>query len=306
MQVLRVSVIVVDSVLLSAGGHAADWPNPLCVNLTSKSDGVSQDDDNDGFSALVGPAGRLRVSINYANAIDGKCVDPVTGQVCPTTGPPPANAIYSGIGVDLGCELAGRLDVPLDIVPYSGKAAQTAGFYAGAWDVGFTYDPITGLPAGMAAGHPHVLVELTFVVPAGVPYAQVADVPRDAVINVAAGSTGVLLLGQLGYTNVHQVANGGAALNRVQFGEVAAVGRSIGVPFAAAPANNARIFSDNYGYGNATMATRAGSPQAIHYLSVFVEWAKKNGLVQRAINAVSPPLIGVQVPPPQKVGGVAH
>ena len=55
---------------------------------------------------------------------------------------------------------------------------------------------------------------------------------------------------------------------------------------------------------HATMATRAGSPQAVHYLSIFVEWAKKKGLIQRAINAVTPPLIGVQVPPPQKVGGV--
>jgi hypothetical protein len=149
-------------------------------------------------------------------------------------------------------------------------------------DVGFTYDPVTGLPAGMAAGHPHLLVELAFVVPTSLPYAQVADVPYDAAINVAAGSTGV---DPAGTTRIYQrppSCEWAAALSRVQFGEIAAVGRSIGFPFANVPVNNARILPDNYGYGNATMATRAGSPQAVHYLSMFVEWAKKKGLIQRA------------------------
>ena len=225
-RVSRISVAVTCALLPSLSVHAADWPNPLCVNLKSQSDRSTSDEDTDGFLALIGPTGRLRAAINYANAIDGKCLRPATGQVCPLAGPPPAGAIYSGIGVDLSCELAARLDVPLDIVPYSGKPAETAGFYTGEWDIAFSYDPITGLPAGMAAGHPHLLVELTFVIPAGLPYSQVADVPQDAIINVAAGTSGVILLSQLGYTNVRQVPNGTAALNRVQFGEIAAVGRS--------------------------------------------------------------------------------
>jgi ABC-type amino acid transport substrate-binding protein len=289
-------------VLLSGTQAVADSLNPLCAHTLPDSDDT--DSGSDEISALVGPTGRLRVAFNYGIVINAKCVDTTTGQLCSLSGPPPKSATYSGIAVDLGCQLAVRLGVPLDFVPYSTQPAQTLGLYAGAWDVGFTYDPITGLPAGMAAGHPHLLIELAFVVPAGSPYEQVADVPYDAVINVAAGTTGVILLGQLGYTNVHQVANGPTALSRVQLGEIAAVGRSIGVPFANTAANYARILPDNYGYAHATMAIAAGSPQAVHYLSVFVEWAKKKGLIQRAINAVIPPLIGVQVPPPEKVGGV--
>jgi len=310
LTVLRAGLAVVCVLPLQA--QTANLPNPLCVNLTSHNDSASSDEDTDGVDGtdeligLIGPTGRLRAAINYASAIDGQCIDPATGKACSLSGKPPAGAIYSGIGVDLSCELAARLDVPLDIVAYSGKPAETAGFYADAWDIGFSYDPITGLPVGMAAGHPHLLIELTFVVPAGTPYNHVADVPLDAVINVAAGTSGVFLLSNLGYTNVHQVANGPAALNRVQFGEIAAVGRSIGVPFANTPANNARIMPDDYGYGHGTMATRAGSPESVHYLSVFVEWAKKKGLIQQAIDRVTPALIGVRVPPPEKVGGAGE
>src|SRR5262249_58990309 len=82
-RVSRMSVVVTCVLLPSLSAHAADWPNPLCVNLKSQSDRSTSDEDTDGFFALIGPTGRLRAAINYANAIDGKCLDPATGQVCP-------------------------------------------------------------------------------------------------------------------------------------------------------------------------------------------------------------------------------
>jgi hypothetical protein len=40
----RLTLIVTCCVLLSISGQAADWPNPLCVNLTSKDVSFGQND----------------------------------------------------------------------------------------------------------------------------------------------------------------------------------------------------------------------------------------------------------------------
>src|SRR2546427_7253178 len=72
-------------------------------------------------SELV-PTGRLRVGINFGNALLA------TKDAIGTPG---------GIAVDLAEELARRIDVPLEIVGYDTAGRMADGAAAGAWDVAF-------------------------------------------------------------------------------------------------------------------------------------------------------------------------
>src|ERR1051326_5407296 len=68
----------------------------------------------------LAPTGKVRIGINFQN------------QVLTRKDPEPG-----GIAVDLARELAGRLGVPLEIVPYTTAGNLAAGVKTGAWDVAF-------------------------------------------------------------------------------------------------------------------------------------------------------------------------
>src|ERR1700734_766683 len=75
------------------------------------------------------PTGRLRVAINYGNA--------VLAQRDPTTGKP------SGVSVDISDELGHRLGLPLTLVPFDEAGKVTAVATSNVWDVAFlARDPL--------------------------------------------------------------------------------------------------------------------------------------------------------------------
>jgi ABC-type amino acid transport substrate-binding protein len=73
----------------------------------------------------LAPAGKLRVGIAVAPT-------PGAGNVAPNAG-----GGYRGVAVDLGEELAGKLGVPAEFVPYPNSGALTDAAESGAWDVAF-------------------------------------------------------------------------------------------------------------------------------------------------------------------------
>ena len=71
----------------------------------------------------LAPNGTLRAAINYAN--------PVLAQGSPAAGD------LRGITVDLSRELARRIGVPVELVPYDAAGKMTDAVKTGAWDVAF-------------------------------------------------------------------------------------------------------------------------------------------------------------------------
>src|SRR5262245_11951402 len=71
------------------------------------------------------PTGKLRVGIAVAPT-------PGAGNVARDAG-----GGYRGIAVDLGGELAAKLGVPAEYVPYPSSGALTDAVASGAWDVAF-------------------------------------------------------------------------------------------------------------------------------------------------------------------------
>jgi polar amino acid transport system substrate-binding protein len=92
----------------------------------------------------LAPTGNLRAAINYGNTVlAGK--DPQTGEA-------------RGISVDLAKELAWRLNVPLEIVPYDAAGKVIADAKSNKWDVAFVaIDPARAVDLGFTA--PYVIIE---------------------------------------------------------------------------------------------------------------------------------------------------
>ena len=125
-------------------------------------------------AAVLAPSGKLRAAINFGNPILA-VKDPVTGEPM-------------GVSVDLARELARRLGVPVELVPYPAAGKVVEGLKGHAWDVAFlVIDPERAVD--LAFTPPYVVIEGVFLVATGSPIRDKADVDRAGVrIAVGAGS----------------------------------------------------------------------------------------------------------------------
>jgi polar amino acid transport system substrate-binding protein len=116
--------------------------------------------------AEFAPTGTLRVGINMSNFLL-TAKDDVTG-------------VPKGVAVDLGRELASRLGLPVEIVPYPNPGALADAAKTGAWDVGFLgAEPQRANEIDFTAAY--VEIEATYLVPPGSPLKAIADVDRPGV-----------------------------------------------------------------------------------------------------------------------------
>jgi len=92
----------------------------------------------------LAPTGQLRAAINFGNTVLAQ-KDPATGEA-------------RGVSVDLAHELAWRLAVPLDIIPYDAAGKVTADATKNKWDVAFfAVDPKRAEDTAFSA--PYVILE---------------------------------------------------------------------------------------------------------------------------------------------------
>src|SRR5262245_38317869 len=112
----------------------------------------------------LAPNGTLRAAINYGNTVLAQ-KDPKTGEA-------------RGVAVDRARELAWRLQVPLDIVPYDAAGKVTADARSNRWDVAFfAVDPKRAEDVEFTA--PYVIIEGGYAVPAASAIKAVGEVDRD-------------------------------------------------------------------------------------------------------------------------------
>src|SRR5882757_1845738 len=114
----------------------------------------------------LAPTGVLRAGINIGNFLL------VTGK-SPSGDP-------EGVAPDMAREIAGRLGVPLKLVPYArpGELADAAD--ANAWDIGLIgAEPARAEKIVFSAAY--VEIEATYLVPAGSPLKTIADVDKPGV-----------------------------------------------------------------------------------------------------------------------------
>jgi polar amino acid transport system substrate-binding protein len=114
--------------------------------------------------AELAPTGKLRAAINFGNPVLAS-KDPATGEA-------------RGVSVDLSRELAKRLGVPLEIVPYAAAGRVVDAVKTGAWDVGYVaIDPQRA--KDMIQSPAYVVIEGSYLVPADSPIRSNAEVDRE-------------------------------------------------------------------------------------------------------------------------------
>lgn len=114
----------------------------------------------------LAPTGTLRVGVNMSNFLLTR-TDAATGK--------PA-----GVAVDLGRELARRLGVPIEIIPYPNPGALADAAKSGVWDVGFLgAEPQRANEIDFTAAY--VEIEATYLVPPGSALKSIADVDREGI-----------------------------------------------------------------------------------------------------------------------------
>lgn len=235
------------------------------------------------------PTGQLRVAIAPNPLIF--TFDRATGQL-------------RGVAPDLARELATVLGVPftpLDLfnVPPSVAIARILeGATTGTWDVAFTASETERLHI-MDFSLPFMDIDLTYLVRPGLTIRTVAEADRPGVrIAVARGvASDRFLSAVIRSAELVRADTLEAAFEALRAGraDVMAAGRPILIPFAERLPGS-RILEDRFSVDALAVAVRKGRPNGLTYVTAFVEWAKTNGVVQRAIDRSG--IRGLKVAPP--------
>jgi len=216
----------------------------------------------------LAPNGRLRVGINFGNALLTKR-DPQPG----------------GIAVDLARELASRLGVPLEIVPFESAGGLADSASKGAWEVGFLgAEPQRANEISFTA--PYVEIESTYIVPAGSPLNSIEDVDRDGVrIAISAKSAYDLYLSRtLKHATLVRAQGSPAALKLFVSEKLDALaGLKPLLINDVEKIPGARLMEGRFSVVQQAVGTPKGHDAGAKYLSEFVEDVKASGLVARVM-----------------------
>ena len=226
--------------------------------------------------------GRLVAALNHGNPILVQR-DPASGNVL-------------GVAPALARELAHRLGTRLEFAHFdsAGKVFDAIE----RWDVAFlAIDPVRA--AGIAFTAPYVIIEGTYVVPAGSPFRSVQDLDRPGVrIAVGHGSAHDLFLTRaLRHAELVHAATSAAALEifRKEGLEGAAGIRQPLTAFARLHPN-LRVLEDSFNQIQQAMGTARSRRAGAVFLGEFVEEMKATGFVAAQLRATGQQ--DAQVAPP--------
>ncbi|MBI4189701.1 MAG: ABC transporter substrate-binding protein [Betaproteobacteria bacterium] len=214
------------------------------------------------------PGGKLRVGINFGNALLTKR-DPAPG----------------GIAVDLARELAQRLGVPLEIITHESAGSLAESASTGAWEVGFLgAEPQRANEISFTA--PYLEIDSTYLVPAGSPLRTIADVDREGIrIAVSAKSAYDLHLSRTLKDATLVRAHGGPAAFKLFVSDMldALAGLKPILVKDNEKLPGSRLLEGRFSVVQQAVGTPKGRDAGAKYLREFVEDVKATGLVARVI-----------------------
>ncbi|HSA79425.1 MAG TPA: ABC transporter substrate-binding protein [Geminicoccaceae bacterium] len=235
-------------------------------------------------TAELAPTGTLRVGINLSNflLVSGRSPE----------GEP------EGVAPDMAREIAQRLGVPVAYLPYArpGELADAAG--SGVWDIGLIAteparaEAITFSPA-------YVLIEATYLVPAGSPIGSIEEVDRPGVrIAIAARSAYDLWLTRhLRHAELVRAKSLDASYEQLVADKLDALaGLRPRLLQDVEKLPGARILDGQFTAVQQAIGTAKANAAGAAFLRDFVEEAKASGLVARLIERHQ--VRGLSVAPP--------
>ena len=224
------------------------------------------------------PTGKLRVAIAVAPSPSALYAvkDATSGK-------------FRGVTVDLGTALAKKLGVPVEFLPHlaSGEIQNSAA--SGKWDV-------TNMPVDeerkkfVDFGSPYHLLQSTYLVAPGSKLTSVeeADAPGVRIGGVANTATFRAAQRTAPKATFVTVAGVDAAIVAMNAGEIdcIALGRE-SLNALALKIPGSRILDGGFLNSSTAVAVPKEKPEALAYVSQFVEDAKASGLVRKSFDAMN-------------------
>ncbi|MBI4367397.1 MAG: transporter substrate-binding domain-containing protein [Deltaproteobacteria bacterium] len=224
------------------------------------------------------PTGKLRVAIAVAPAPSAVYAvkDAGTGK-------------FRGVTVDLGTALAKKIGVPVEFVPHlaSGEIQNSAS--SGKWDV--TFMPVDDERRKFVDfGNAYHLLQSTYLVAPGSTLSSVEEANAPGVRIGGVANTATFRAAQRAAPKASFVAMPGvdaaiAGMNAKQIDCIALSRESLSGLAPKIPGS--RILDGGFLNSSTAVAVPKGKPEALAYVSSFIEEAKASGLVRKAFDAMS-------------------
>jgi polar amino acid transport system substrate-binding protein len=265
--------------------RTTDWLMTAMLGLTlSGCAGISTAPTPEARQALA-PTGKLRVALQLANPLN-VVRDSASGEM-------------TGVGFDLGKELARRIGVPFEPVLYPSVGALLDSGKSGAWDVAFVgFSParakewdFTGL---------HLEVEFGYLVAAASSISTMADMDRPGIRIAVQEKSGpdVFFTRTLKNAVFVRAPSNPGALDALKAGKADVMGSIKPVLFELSKQlPGSRVLDGRPGIDPHAMAMPKGRDLGAAYARQFIEKAKSEGLIKAAIERAG--LRGVAVAPLQ-------
>ena len=232
-------------------------------------------DSRGGVLRELAPTGTLRVAIGVGPTASAfYCTrDPLSGRP-------------RGVAVDLGAELSRMLRVPIEYVEYQSSGEITEAAKAGAWDV--TFMPVDAERTKVVEfGPAYYNFESTYLVPPGSAIKTIEEVDRPGVRvigveNTATGRAAAAALKNATFVTFRSVAELMGEMRAGRADAVALSRESLRNFAAAFP--GARVLAGHFFASRVAVAVPKGRPEALAFVTAFVENAKFTGSVRRALD----------------------
>ena len=220
--------------------------------------------------AELTPTGKLRAGINFQNVL------------LTTLGP---NGEQGGVAVEFARELARRLEVPVEIIPYKSAGALADSVTTGAWDISILGDEPERAKV-IAFATPLTEIEATYLVPAGSPIRTISEVDRPGIriVSPAKSAFDLYLSRTIRNAQLVQIAGNTEAQDRFVREKLDALaGLKPGLLEFAPTLPGSRILEGHFTVVRHTVGMPRGRDAAAAYLRDLVEDVKASGLVAKWI-----------------------
>jgi polar amino acid transport system substrate-binding protein len=238
---------------------------------------------NEELIAELAPTGRLRVALVFAPEKS------IFFVVEDEDGRP------RGVTADIAAALADRLNVPVEFVLFPNSGLATDAVESGAVDVSFM--PVDEeRKRRVAFGPSYVLGASTFMVTAAMPARTVGEVDRPGVrvIGIANTTTIRAAARALKSTVISPVASVAEAVALLRDGQADAFALSRdSLPPYVRQVPGSRITDGAFQQIGIAIAVAKGKPAALAAVTAFMDEAKENGVVRRALDEAGYPDIAV-------------
>lgn len=260
-------------------GSAPPTPPPAASAPQMHAPGVEE------AALSLAPSGRLRVAINLGNS--------VLAQRTP-------GGALTGASVILAQILAKRLNVPLDLIPYTAAGMVFDALGQNAWDIAFlAIEPERATRVDFSP--PYVFIDGTYLVRKDSPFQKTADLDRTGVrIAVARGAAYDLYLSRtLKNAELLRSPNSPAAMQMFVDEHLdAAAGVRQALADYAHDKPALKVMEDSFSRIDQAIGVPRGRSAGAAYIRAFIEEMKSSGQVRRALDETGQTDANVAPPAP--------